>query len=145
LTIEESVYRGALRPYTKTTEEGETDRLTLPVPLSALYALARWREVSNHTTEDDFIFSTESGTFWRVENYQRRVLTPLAKSVGIDHLNFQIMRRSVATHAQHLGSPKDITTVMRHKREETAAQHYIQVIEQTVRDTTERLAAKLLD
>jgi hypothetical protein len=50
----------------------------------------------------------------------------------------------VATHAQHLGSPKDIATLMRHKKVETAQQHYIQAIDQTVRETGELLATKMM-
>ena len=53
-------------------------------------------------------------------------------------------RRTVATHAQHLGSPKDIATLMRHKQVETAQREYIQSLEVTVRDMGERLAGKLL-
>jgi integrase len=53
-------------------------------------------------------------------------------------------RRTVATHAQNLGSPKDIQTIMRHKKAETAQQHYIQVTDESVKATTEKLASKLL-
>jgi hypothetical protein len=55
-----------------------------------------------------------------------------------------LVGRTVATHAQHLGSPKDIATLMRHKKVETAQQHYIQAIDQTVRETGELLATKVL-
>lgn len=48
------------------------------------------------------------------------VLRPLAQQAGIGRLNFQILRTTVATHAQHLGSPKDIATLMRHRRVETS-------------------------
>lgn len=144
LTIEETVYRGKLRPFTKTTEQGDTERITLPMPEAAIYALLKWCSETKHNGEDDFVFSTESGGFWWKENYQRRVLTPLAEIAGIKKVNFQILRRTVATHAQSLGSPKDIQTIMRHKKAETAQAHYIQVIDETVRATTEKLAGKLL-
>jgi integrase len=153
LTIEETVYRGKLRPYTKTSEQGDIEGLTLHVPDSVLIALQQWHELAHHCdyeTEhdcngDDFIFPTESGTFWWKENYQRRVLTPLVKRAGISKtVNFQCLRRTVATHAQNLGSPKDIQTIMRHKKAETAQQHYIQVIDESVKATTEKLASKLL-
>jgi integrase len=145
LTIEETVYRGKLRPYTKTTEEGDTDRITLHVPDSALVALMKWHELSNHVNDDDFIFCTPTGKFWLKENYQRRVLTPLAEDAEIGKVNFQILRRTVSTHAQHLGSPKDIQTIMRHKKAETAQAHYVQIIEESVKATTEKLAAKMID
>jgi hypothetical protein len=47
-------------------------------------------------------------------------------------------------HAQHLGSPKDISVIMRHRKVETAQANYVQVIEETVKETTERLADKML-
>lgn len=144
LTIAETVYRGKLRPYTKTTEQGDNERITLPLPEPAIPALLKWFSITKYNEEDDFVFCTESGGFWWKENYQRRVLTPLAEMAGIKKVNFQILRRTVATHMQHLGSPKDIQTIMRHKKAETAAQHYVQVIDETVRATTEKLADALL-
>jgi integrase len=144
LTIEETAYRGKLRPYTKTTEEGAVERITLPIPEAAVAALLKWYSITWHKGEDDFVFSTDSGCFFWKENYQRRVLTPLADTAGISKVNFQILRRTVATHMQHLGSTKDIQTIMRHKKAETAAQHYVQVIDESVKATTERLAGKLL-
>ncbi len=143
-TIEETAYRGKLRPYTKTTEEGAVERITLPMPEAAVAALLKWYSITWHNGEDDFVFCTESGRFFWKENYQRRVLTPLADTAGIGRVNFQILRRTVATHMQHLGSPKDIQTIMRHRKAETAAQHYVQVIDESVKAATERLAVKLL-
>jgi integrase len=144
LTISETIYRGKLRPFSKVTEEGDSERITLPVPEPAIPALLKWYEITNHNNEDDFVFSTDSGGFWWKENYQRRVLTPLADTAGISKVNFQILRRSVATHAQHMGSPKDIQTILRHKKAETAQAYYVQAISETVRATTEKLAGKLL-
>ena len=144
LTIEETVYRGKLRPFTKTTEEGAVERITLPVPEPAIGPLLHWHAETKYNGPDDFVFSTESGGFWWKENYQRRELTPLAEMAGIKKVNFQMLRRTSATHLQHLGSSKDIQTIMRHKKAETAAQHYIQVIDESVRATAERLAGKLL-
>jgi integrase len=72
------------------------------------------------------------------------VLTPLAEMAGVGKVNFQILRRTVATHAQSLGSPKDIQTILRHKKAETAQAHYVQVIDASVRAATEAIAGKLL-
>ncbi len=41
-------------------------------------------------------------------NYRSRVLKPLADRLGIPKLNFQVIRRTIATRAQSLGSVKDI-------------------------------------
>jgi integrase len=142
MTIYETVYRGVLRPYTKTTEEGEIPRLV--VPEAAVDALAEWHSKSKRNGDEDYIFPNADGGFLLKENYSKRVLADLAKRAGIPRLNFQILRRTVATHAQHLGSPKDIATLMRHKKVETSQQHYIQAIEETVKATGELLAAKML-
>lgn len=144
LTITETVYRGKLRPFTKTTEEGETERVTLHIPHAAFEALALWIAQAKYCDNDDFVFPNAEGGFITKENYTRRVLSPLGVKAGIKRLNFQILRRTVATHAQHLGSPKDIQTIMRHKKAETAQAHYVQVIEESVKETTENLAGKLL-
>jgi integrase len=155
ITIAETVYRGQLRPFTKTTEEGDSDHVTMFLPESATLALMSWygngagKYAKDGTTyvppnDDDYIFPNSDGGFIQKENYQKRVLTPLAKEAGISKVNFQILRRTVATHAQHLGSPKDISVVLRHKKVEVAQQHYVQKIEQSVKDMTEALATKLL-
>jgi integrase len=78
LTIKETVYRGKLRPFTKTSEEGETAGLTLPLPEPAIHALLKWFSLTEHNEQDDFVFCTESGGFWWKENYQR----PGADSAG---------------------------------------------------------------
>jgi len=141
MTITETVYRGALRPYTKTTEEGDVQRLV--VPELAMVALCEWHTQTDRKGDEDYIFPNSDGGFILKENYQQRVLNPLATLAGIERLNFQILRRTVATHAQHLGSPKDIATIMRHKKVETSQEHYVQAIDQTVRETGEQLAAKM--
>lgn len=144
LTIAETVYRGELRRFSKTTQEGDRDHVTVYLPDAALYALLKWHSESEHNGPEDFIFPNTEGGFITKENYQKRVLTPLANRAGVGRVNFQCLRRTVATHAQHLGSPKDISVIMRHRKVETAQAHYVQVIEETVKATTEKLASKLL-
>ena len=145
MTLYETVYRGVLRPYTKTTEEGETPRLVIPE--QAVIALAEWYQQTKRTGDEDFIFPNADGGFLLKENYSKRVLNELAERAEpkIPRLNFQILRRTVATHAQHLGSLKDVQTLMRHKQAETTQQIYIQAIDESVKATTEKLAGKLLN
>lgn len=57
---------------------------------------------------DAFIFPNADGGFIDTANYRFRVLKPLAEKLGIPKLNFQILRRTMATQAQKLGSVKDI-------------------------------------
>jgi integrase len=146
VTLHETVYRGVLRPYTKTTEEGDTPRLVLPE--QAVHALLEWFQQTTRQGDDDFIFPNADGGFLLKENYSKRVLKELAGRAEckpkIARLNFQVLRRTVATHAQHLGSLKDVQTIMRHKQAETTQQIYIQAIDKTVRATGELLAGKML-
>ena len=47
-------------------------------------------------------------------NYRNRVLNPLAERLELPKLNFQILRRTMATQAQSMGSAKDIQAHLRH-------------------------------
>lgn len=144
LVLRETVYHGQLRPFTKTTEENEVQRLALPA--QAVQALTEWHaaqwdseEKDRHNAPEDFVFPAPDGGFWWKENYQRRVLTEIAKRAEVPRVNFQIIRRTVATWANSLGTLKDTQTIMRHKRAETTQNNYIQAIDVTVRETLSRL------
>jgi integrase len=50
------------------------------------------------------------------------VLKPLADALGIERLNFQILRRTMATQAQSMGSVKDIQAHLRHSRPDNHGQ-----------------------
>lgn len=143
LTLYESVYRGVLRPYTKTTEEGDTQFVTSRIPGVISDALSLWHSKAEFREPDDFIFSNDSGGFWWKENYQNRVLNELADRAEVKRFNFQMLRRSVATHLQHLGSPKDTAAVMRHRKADTAQAHYVQEIDESVREALDKLAKEL--
>ena len=66
-------------------------------------------------------------------NYRNRVLSPLAARLGLPKLNFQILRRSTATHAQKLGSVKDIQAHLRHSKADTTANEYMQALPESVK------------
>jgi len=55
-----------------------------------------------------------------------------------------MLRRSVATHLQGLGSPKDTATIMRHRKPETAQEHYVQTVDASVRGALDKLGKALL-
>jgi integrase len=79
-----------------------------------------------------FIFPNADGGMMDTANYRSRVLTPMAKKLGIPKLNFQIIRRMIATRAQKLGSIKDIQAHLRHTRSDTAANEYVQELAESV-------------
>lgn len=138
VTLTETVYRGELRDFGKTTEEGEFH--CLPIPEVALQALTDLHATSTRNAPNDFIFSTSVGTFWLKENYLRRVLQPIAESAGVPHLNFQMLRRTVATLAGQYGDIKSIQAIMRHKKAEVTVNSYMQIIDSAARETSESLA-----
>jgi integrase len=141
MSITETVYRGELRPYGKTTESGESD--VLVVPGVVVDALTELRSQANRDEADDFIFPTSVGTFWQKENYLQRVLQPLAKQAGIPHINYQMLRRTTLTWAGQHGDLKSVQAIARHRSAEVTANVYMQTINPEVRATSERLAGSL--
>ena len=65
-------------------------------------------------------------------NYRSRILKPLADELEIPKLNFQVLRRTMATRAQNLGSVKDIQSHLRHSRADTTANEYMQELPESV-------------
>ncbi len=144
LRIEETIYKGEVRRFTKTTAEGAAEHTTVFLPNAIVQELLHWRTQTKFREDDNLIFPSSIGEpEWR-DNYEYRTMQPLRKAIGVPALNFQVLRRTVATHAQHLGSPKDIATMLRHRKTETSQQHYIQAMDSTVRETGEKLASTLL-
>jgi integrase len=66
-------------------------------------------------------------------NYRNRVLNPLAESLDLPKLNFQVMRRTTATQAQSMGSVKDIQAHLRHAKADTTANEYMQELPESVK------------
>ena len=58
--------------------------------------------------------------------------------------NFQVLRRTVATHVQGMGSAKDTQTMLCHTKPDTAQISYVQPVEDSVRAAVDKLAATLL-
>jgi integrase len=52
----------------------------------------------------------------------------------IEKLNFQILRRTMATQAQKMGSVKDIQAHLRHARPDTTANEYMQALPESVQE-----------
>jgi hypothetical protein len=61
------------------------------------------------------------------------VLHKLAEELGLPKLNFQVIRRTIATLGKNKGHPKDIQGMMRHSRLATTMEVYMQSLEPEVR------------
>jgi integrase len=68
---------------------------------------------------------------------------PLRDSLGIPKLNFQVIRRTIATRAQSLGSVKDIQSHLRHSRADTTANEYMQELPESVQQMVGTVYAML--
>lgn len=58
---------------------------------------------------------------------------PLAEKLGVPKVNFQILRRTMATQAQSMGSVKDIQAHLRHAKADTTANEYMQELPESVK------------
>jgi integrase len=89
---------------------------------------------------NDLLFPSETGTPYRIGNYLKRVLKPIAKTAGITDLTYQALRRTFATHFQRYGSPKDAQAQLRHSKLEMTG-WYMKQIPETVRAAVEKMDA----
>jgi integrase len=130
LSITETVYRRQIRPFGKTP--GSLTKVHLPDGLAS--ELRRWKRECKNSSPEVFIFSNADGGCLDTSNYRFRVLRPLAEKLGIERLNFQILRRTMATQAQGMGSIKDIQAHLRHAKADTTANEYMQALPESVRE-----------
>ena len=130
LSISETVYRRQIRPFGKTP--GSLTKVHLPDGLAS--ELRRCKRECKNSSPEAFIFSNADGGCLDTSNYRFRVLRPLAEKLGIERLNFQILRRTMATQAQGMGSIKDIQAHLRHAKADTTANEYMQALPESVRE-----------
>src|SRR6266446_9502986 len=132
LELRETVYRGKLRKW------GNTRKALRPVyiPKELADDLWLWKQESEHSGPDDFIFSNRlrKGGFIDPQNYRRK-MRKLGDELGLPKLTFQVIRRTIATLGQKKGTPKDIQGVLRHSRLSTTTDVYMQEIPESVKAT----------
>ncbi len=129
LSITETVYRREIRPFGKTKKS--LGDVHLPDGLAA--ELLRWKLECPDSSPNAFVFPNSDGGPMDTGNYRNRVLNPLADELGIPKLNFQILRRTIATRAQKLGSVKDVQAHLRHAKADTTANVYMQELPESVK------------
>jgi integrase len=107
----------------------ETSDAWVSVPPQLARDLRAW--VGKHSQKDDpkaFLFPTATGTAYRVGNFLKRVLKPVAKTAGIADFDFRAMRSTASTLFQTHGSVKDTQGQMRHADPTTTLRYYVKVI-----------------
>jgi integrase len=139
LSLTETVYRRKLRPYGKTPKS--LGKMHLPDGLAG--ELRLWKLECSDPSPKAFIFPNADGGMIDTANYRSRILKPLADELGIPKLNFQVLRRTMATRAQNLGSVKDIQSHLRHSRADTTANEYMQELPESVQQMVGTVYAML--
>jgi integrase len=86
----------------------------------------------------DLLFPTEAGTPYRIGNYLKRVLKPIAATAGIPDMTYRALRRTFATEFQRHGSPKDAQAQLRHSKLEMTGWYMRDIPESDSRGTAVR-------
>jgi integrase len=148
----ETIYKGKVRPYGKT----KGSLTEVPIAKNLSDDLIAWRQVSQEqydtkkkkhgpppSDEEAFLFPNRDGSFMDPSNYRKRVLHKLARELGLPKLTFQVIRRTIATLAQKMGTVKDVQGVMRHSRVATTTDVYMQELPEGVRATVDSIHLEL--
>jgi integrase len=146
LTVSQTAFRGKLRDYGKTKKSLRT--VHLPGGLTG--ELWLWMQECPDPSLDAFIFANsrkrngaQKNGFIRTDNYRARVLKKLAKDLGLVKLNFQVLRRTIATLAQTKGNVKDVQGILGHAKADTTVNVYMQQIDEGVKLTLDSIYAEL--
>jgi integrase len=154
LTVAETVYKGNIRDWGKTTKSlavihipqelaDDLEAWRFECEAKARQAAATDKKRSAALSPDDFIFSNEVGGFLDTDNYRKRVLHKLARDLDLPKLTFQVIRRTIATLAQKKGTVKDVQGVLRHSRTATTMDVYMQEIPESVQTTINAINKEL--
>jgi len=141
LRIDEQVVRGRLgEPKTR----GSRSVIVLP---DALYhQMQEWRRRREPGSDEEFLFASSTGRPLGLRNWDRDVLQPAAERAGVEHVNYQMLRRTFATLAHVAGVPMKVTQAqLRHASIAVTADVYTQVLPESHRTEIERFFAKLFD
>jgi len=139
ITIQETVYKGKIRPWGKTRRS----LATVPIPMRLSEELIAWKSRCSDASPEAFIFASQSGSFLDPANFRRRVLRKLERDLGLSKLTFQVIRRTTATLAQKMGTVKDVQGLLRHSRTATTTDVYMQEIPEGVRATVDSIHREL--
>ncbi len=144
LDIQETVYKGKIRSF------GKTKGSLTKVPIADVLAdeIVDYREECRRKGQDTspggFMFPGRFGGPMDSSNYRHRVLHKLARELGFPKLNFQVIRRTIATLGKTKGHPKDIQGLMRHTRLATTMDIYMQSLEKEVRTAINSIHGELI-
>jgi integrase len=146
LAVTQTAYRGKLRSYGKTKKSLRTVYL----PEGLANDLWLWKQECLDPSPEAFTFPNsrkrnraKKNGFIRTDNYRARVLKKLAEGLGLPKLNFQVLRRTMATLAQKKGGVKDVQSILGHSKADTTVNVYMQEIEESVKQTQDAISREL--
>ncbi len=139
ITLSETVYKGKIRPWGKTPKSMGVIHITQQLA----EALLLWKQQCPTPTPNTFIFSNSRDNFIDADRFRKQVLCKLAEELKLPKLTFQVIRRSIATLAQTMGSVKDIQGILRHSSASTTADVYMQEISEGVKMALQSISNEL--
>jgi hypothetical protein len=144
LDIQETIYKGKIRPFGKT--KGSLTKV--PIAKQLAKELVEWRneldEKGKDTSPDAFMFPGRFGGPMDSSNFRHRVLHKLAEELELPKLTFQVIRRTIATLGKTKGHVKDIQGMMRHSKASTTTDVYMQSLEPEVRSAINAIHDELM-
>ena len=139
VTLSETVYRGKIRPWGKTPKSMGVIHITQGLAK----ALMLWKQEGPTPTPETFIFSNSRENFIDADRFRKQLLRKLANELKLPKLTFQVIRRTIATRAQTMGSVKDIQGILRHSSASTTADVYMQEISEGVKMALQSISNEL--
>lgn len=104
----------------------------------------RYAVVKSAGPEDLVFQSVSTGAPIRKDNILTRHIKPAARALGLDFVNWQVLRRSFATHLKRNGADvKDAQGLMRHSRASTTLDIYQQFIPESQRRVADGLIPRV--
>jgi integrase len=113
---------------------------SMVVSVKAGNGTRRYAVVKSAGPEDLVFQSVSTGVPIRKDNILTRHIKPAARALGIGFVNWQVLRRSFATHLKRTGADvKDAQGLMRHSRASTTLDVYQQFIPESQRRVADGL------
>lgn len=123
---------------------------TVHLPERLANELWLWKQECPDCSPEAFIFpnvskrnGAKTNGFIRTDNFRVRVLKQLAEKLGLAKLNFQVLRRTMATLVQTKGGVKDVQGILGHGKTDTTVNVYMQQIKAGVKQTLEAIYSEL--
>jgi integrase len=138
IRVDEASRNGVVK---KPKTEASEGKVSLPSGLAK--ELHWWLDNSPEDPTGLLFPSNRAGKPIRQNNYLKRTLSKIAEAANVEGVTFQSLRRTTATHAQHLGTVKDVQGMLRHASPDVTAGVYMQTVPESQKRATEALDVKL--